>query len=217
MPETASGILTPPQPTSSLGGLDYQGGGCCTSGAEDRCTIEVTAQDGVTTRSYTVNVLRADGEANTPATGAPTITGTARIGDTLAALTSGIADEDGLTNATFACQWTSSDGTSDTDIQGATAATYVVAAHDLGNTLKVRVSFSDDAGNDESLTSVGSAVLDSPHMLQANAAEGAITLTWQDPISHVSFGYYHILRYRPELERVDKLAGSAHLVNQPSV
>ena len=39
--------------------------------------------------------------ANTPATGAPAITGTVRVGETLTADTSVIADEDGLDNAAF--------------------------------------------------------------------------------------------------------------------
>ena len=39
--------------------------------------------------------------ANSPATGAPTITGTAQVGETLTASTTGITDSDGLTSATF--------------------------------------------------------------------------------------------------------------------
>ena len=42
--------------------------------------------------------------ANTPATGAPSISGTAQVGETLTADTSGIADEDGLENVAFSYQ-----------------------------------------------------------------------------------------------------------------
>ena len=42
---------------------------------------------------------------NTPATGQPTISGTAQVGETLTADVSSIADEDGLDNATFTYQW----------------------------------------------------------------------------------------------------------------
>ena len=42
---------------------------------------------------------------NTTATGAPTISGTAQVGETLTADTSGIADADGLENADFSYQW----------------------------------------------------------------------------------------------------------------
>ena len=88
-------------------------------------------------------------EANSPATGAPTITGTDRVGETLSADTSGISDADGLANATFAYQWLADDA----DISGATGASYTLADTDEGKAIKVRVSFTDDAGHDETLTS----------------------------------------------------------------
>ena len=90
---------------------------------------------------------------NTPATGVPTITGTAQVGETLTADTTGIADEDGLTNAAFSYQWVSTDGSTDSDIQDATASTYTLTSADMGNTIKLRVFFTDDAGNSETLTS----------------------------------------------------------------
>ena len=42
---------------------------------------------------------------NTPATGAPTIAGTARVGETLTASTADIEEADGLSRAAFAFQW----------------------------------------------------------------------------------------------------------------
>ena len=90
---------------------------------------------------------------NRPATGAPAITGTAQVGETLTASTADIADADGLTGATFAYQWVSVAGTTDTEITGATASTYTLANADVGHTIKVRVSFTDDAGHAEVLTS----------------------------------------------------------------
>ena len=86
---------------------------------------------------------------NTPATGAPTISGTAQVGETLAADTSGIADEDGLTNASFGYQWLA-DGA---DVSEATGAAYTLADADEGKAISVTVSFTDDAGNAESATS----------------------------------------------------------------
>ena len=44
---------------------------------------------------------------NTPATGAPTISGAAKAGHTLTADTSGVDDEDGLTNVAYSYQWMS--------------------------------------------------------------------------------------------------------------
>ena len=90
---------------------------------------------------------------NNPATGAPTITGAVRVDETLAVGTRSIADADGLDAASFEYQWVSSDGNADTDIAGATDSTYTIVPGDRGKAVKVRVSFTDGAGNDESLTS----------------------------------------------------------------
>ena len=86
---------------------------------------------------------------NRPATGAPSISGTPEVGQTLTADTTGIADADGLVNATFAYQWIRADA----DIDGATGSTYELQDSDVGTTIKVRVRFTDDAGHSESLTS----------------------------------------------------------------
>ena len=109
-------------------------------------TVEVTAENGETTETYTVTVTRAE---NTPATGAPTISGTAQVGQTLTADTSGISDADGLDNVSYSYQWLADD----TEIDGATGSTYTLQASDNGKAIKVRVTFTDGAGNEESLTS----------------------------------------------------------------
>ena len=110
----------------------------------------------VTIGDVTVTVEDKD-QAPTPATGAPTIGGTAQAGKTLTADISGIEDADGLDNATFSYQWVSNDGNTDTDIEGATGSTYDLSDDDVGKTINVRVSFTDDAGNEESLTSEATA------------------------------------------------------------
>ena len=92
---------------------------------------------------------------NTPATGAPTITGTAQVGQTLTAATSGISDADGL--GTFSYQWIRVDSGADADISGATSSTYTLVAADQGKTIKVKVSFTDDASNAETLTSAATS------------------------------------------------------------
>ena len=89
---------------------------------------------------------------NTLATGAPAISGAAQARETLTASTDGVADADGLSGATFAFQWARSADGSDTDIAGATGASYVLADADVGARIKVRASFTDDAGNREELT-----------------------------------------------------------------
>ena len=97
---------------------------------------------------------------NTPATGAPTISGTAQAGETLTADTSGISDDDGLTGVAYSYQWIRNDAGTDSDIAGATASTYELADADVGKTIKVRVSFTDDANNQETLTSAATAAVE---------------------------------------------------------
>ena len=96
---------------------------------------------------------------NTPATGAPTIDGTAQVGETLTALTNGITDADGLTSPTYSYQWIRNDGNTDADIAGETASTYTLSDEDegKGKAIKVKVSFTDDANNEETLTSAATA------------------------------------------------------------
>ena len=96
---------------------------------------------------------------NTAATGAPTITGTAQVGQTLTASTTGIADADGLTTPNYTYQWIRVDGTDEADIASANSSTYTLIDADLGKTLKVRVTFADDLGHTETLTSAATATV----------------------------------------------------------
>ena len=125
--------------------------------------------------------------SNSPATGAPAISGTPRVGQTLAASTSGIADADGLTNVSYSYQWIA-DGS---DIDGATGSTHTLTSSEEGKTIKVKVSFSDDADNDETLTSqateaVAAAVPTAP--LSLTVTEGSqiqeLDASWQAPSSN---------------------------------
>ena len=98
-------------------------------------------------------------QENTPAAGAPTISGFVQVGETLTASTTGITDTDGLTNAAYSYQWIANDGTSDSDLADATASAYTLLDEDAGKSLKVKVTFTDDAGNEESLTSAATAAV----------------------------------------------------------
>ena len=142
-----------------LGGVEDADGTVSLTVGSNTIAIEVTAEDDSTTKSYTVTVTRVP---NTPATGAPTISSTAEVGQTLTARTSGISDDDGLDNATYAYQWIRTEGTTDTDIAGATETTYLVTTDDVDRALGVRISFTDDAGNQESLTSAATAEVETP-------------------------------------------------------
>ena len=113
----------------------------------------LAASPGTGTGTYTIEVEEATTSmgqrANSPATGGPGITGTVQAGETLTATTYGIEDEDGLTGAVFAYQWVRSGA----DIEGAASSTYTMTGDDEGKAIQVRVTFTDDAGNAELLTS----------------------------------------------------------------
>ncbi len=105
--------------------------------------------------SLTVPGLAPQQQQNSEATGAPTIGGTPRAGETLTASTTGIADADGLTNVSYSHQWMRDD----TDIAGATSSTYEIGDADVGKTIQVRVTFDDDANNEEELTSAATGMV----------------------------------------------------------
>ena len=125
------------------------------------------------TSAGTGAVAAAPPPPNTPATGLPTITGTAQVGETLTADTTGISDDDGLDNAAFAYQWLADDA----EIDGANASTYTLVAADAGKAIKVRVSFTDDAGNDEQLTSAGTGAVAAAPPPPNTPATGLPTIT----------------------------------------
>ena len=143
------------------------------------------------TQSATAFSTLAGMSTNTAATGAPAITGTAQVRRTLAVDLTGIADADGLTNVSYSYQWVrvDADGLSNpADIADATDATYTVVYADLGKTLKVRVTFDDDGGNTETLTSAATATVTpaagapgSPIILSATVGVGQVVLVWKDP------------------------------------
>ena len=114
---------------------------------------------------------------NSAATGVPTISGTAQVAEALTAHTSGIADTDGLSGATFSYQWVANDGTSDTDIQDATGTSYTLVDADGGKTIQVRVSFTDDAGNEETLTSAATGKVQPEHAVQNQDEEDQLLLS----------------------------------------
>ena len=119
--------------------------------SKDYLILAATPSTG--TGTYTIEVEEVTTSmgqrANSPATGGPGITGMVQAGETLTATTDGIEDEDGLTGAVFAYQWVRSGA----DIEGAASSTYTVTGDDEGKPIQVRVTFTDDAGNAESLTS----------------------------------------------------------------
>ena len=161
---------------------------------------------------------------NSAATGTPVITGTAQVGQTLTVDTSSIADADGLANVSYSYQWIANDGTSDTDIQNATGSGYSLTAGDEGNTIKVRVSFTDDAANDETLTSAATAAV-GPRPNSAATGTPVITGTAQvgqtltvdtssiadaDGLANVSYSYQWIANDGTSDTDIQNATGSSY-------
>ena len=116
--------------------------------------------------------------ADTPATGAPTISGTVRVGETLTASTSDIDDADGMSGAVFSYQWLANGA----DVAGATSDTYALVDDDVGKAIKVRVTFSDDRKHQETLTSEATAAV-------ATAADDSSI--WSATLTVGSSGSFH--------------------------
>ena len=93
-----------------------------------------------------------------PASGAPEISGTPQVGETLTAGIGDIADLDGLPTTfpdDYTLQWIRVDanGTSNPVDVGTDDEDYTLVAADEGKRIKVKVTFTDDAANAEELTS----------------------------------------------------------------
>ena len=150
--------------------------------ATTNCSAEgaICNVDGVKLSGGLELVVPGPSSPLSPATGAPTIGGTARVGESLTASTSDIADADGLANASFTYQWLADD----LDISGATGSSYTVVTADAGKVIKVTVSFTDDAGNEESVTSAATAVVTQPPLTASThdvpeSHDGATAFTFE--------------------------------------
>ncbi len=131
---------------------------------EDFASFTFRVSDG-TAESALAYTMTVDVTAvNDPATGKPSISGTATVGETLTASTSGITDVDGKTQAdagdagyAYAYQWLHVDGGTETAIADATGATYTLTGDDAGKSVAVRVTFTDDGDHEEAVTSAPTA------------------------------------------------------------
>ena len=140
----------------------------------DLAATDTTTDDGGAADGETNTGNPGDGSANNAATGAPTISGTPQVGETLTASTSAIDDADGLTSVSYEYQWMAGASL----IYGATGSTHTLTASEQGQTVQVRVSFTDDADNEETLTSEATVAV-------AAAAPAPLTAAFQDlPDSH---------------------------------
>ena len=129
--------------------------GTPTTASSSTSTVTVTVTD---TSDNSADVTLTFPAVNAPATGKPGITGTPQVGQTLTATAGNMADDDNLPATTFptgySFQWVRVDSANnETDIANADAQTYAPVAADVGNTLKVKVTFTDGGGAEESLES----------------------------------------------------------------
>jgi Ca2+-binding RTX toxin-like protein len=67
-------------------------------------------------------------------------------------------DQDGMTGATFLYQWQSFDGSDWVDIAGANASSFTPSDDEVNRELRVRVTYTDDFGTVESVTSLATIV-----------------------------------------------------------
>ena len=167
-------------------------------GSETVTVSGTTTASGITTvNSATLTII--DNETpNNPPTGQPRITGTARVGQTLTAVTADIQDADGLGD--FAYQW-KADGT---NIAEAMDSSYTLTNNEVGKRITVTVSFTDGIGTEETVTSQPTAAVrdaasaaspggggglpppstpmpSAPRNLVAIGGDEQVTLTWDAP------------------------------------
>ena len=167
-------------------------------GSETVTVSGTTTASGITTvNSATLTII--DNETpNNPPTGQPRITGTARVGQTLTAVTADIQDADGLGD--FAYQW-KADGT---NIAEAMDSSYTLTNNEVGKRITVTVSFTDGIGTEETVTSQPAAAVrdaaaaaspggggglpppsnpmpSAPRNLVAIGGDEQVTLTWDAP------------------------------------
>ena len=115
----------------------------------DSLTFKVTDSEGLS-NTFTVSLtLRA---VNDLPTGAVTITGSARLGQTLTANQT-LADVDGL--GTLSTTWLRGNAL----IAGAVGNTYRLVQADVGATITARVSYADAQGTAEAVSSVATAIV----------------------------------------------------------
>lgn len=126
--------------------------------------VVATYTDGFGTPETVVSAATsavAAAPVNSPATGVPALSDvTPTELSAVTASTAGIADGDGLTGAVFAFQWqAAATAAGPWTAVGANTATFVPAQAQVGGVIRVVVSFTDDGGSAESVTSAASGVV----------------------------------------------------------
>lgn len=121
-------------------------------GAQISVRVTFTDQDGYAEQVTSASTAAVVNVNDLPA-GALVISGSAVKGQTLTANTSGLDDDDGF--GPFSYVWLRGND----PIAGATAATYMLTEADVGAAIRVRVSYTDDHGTGEQVTSSATAAV----------------------------------------------------------
>ena len=190
-------ITVEPDDNSDVGITLPANRSCTTTGAI--CTREDSPRQLTNSPAATVTGPAEEPPTNNAAAGAPTISGTPQVEQTLTADTSSITDEDGLTNVSYSYQWMAGGS----DIAGATGSTYTLTYSEQGQTIQVRVTFTDDADNEETLTSIATvavaaapnreatgkpAISGTPQVAQTLTADTS-PIADEDGLENVSYSY----------------------------
>lgn len=181
------GTVTYTWQVSSDNGTTWTSAGTGTSHAllssEVGKLLRVTASyvDGLNKAESVSSASQTVANLNDAPVGKPTISGTVTQGQVLSASMAGVTDADGMTTATassaFTYQWQQYDGSSWSNITGANSSTYTLAQGQVGKTVRVQVSFTDDYGTVETVTSNASASIANIN----DVATGQLALTSSSP------------------------------------
>ena len=114
---------------------------------------------------------------NRQPTGRPALSGTYQVGHTLTASTSGIDDQDGLTNPGYTYQWQRREIGVYTDISGADSMVYTLTADDQGKRVRVQVTFTDDDENVHTLESFPSGVVQAQTSIPSDKVKVSLDAT----------------------------------------
>ncbi|AJQ47881.1 peroxidase family protein [Pseudomonas putida] len=118
-----------------------------------------------------------DSSTNSAPSAGPTVTGLLVQNQTLTANPATIVDADGLSNPQFTFQWQSNRGVGWVNIVGAISSTFVLTQAQVGQNMRVVVSYVDDFGVHES---VASDILD-PVANVNDAPTGAVSISDTTP------------------------------------
>ena len=126
-------------------------------------------------------------EWDVSARNAASISGAARVGETLTTRIPELADTHGLRHATFTCRWIPDDGAANAGIPDATGTTCSRSDEHGGTSINARVPFPNHRDHQETLA--GDPVAypigprQAPQQPQVEAGDPALSVTWPPPVA----------------------------------